>query len=189
MTTLQREFSSRFLGMLNDSDIDWDGNCNFVDKKVISFKIDKATNHYRMRQIPSGLDALNDAKEALKTLQGIMRPSTFDQVAVAIKKLSIHCGKQNRSANEIASMIEDFYHDLKKYPFKLIVEACDKYRALPEDNNFMPSSGQLIALMADKWHGMKRMEIRINKILGLHIQEKPRENKTLSLDEALKGFM
>jgi len=142
-----------------------------------------------MRPIPHGEKAINAAKEALRTLEGIMKPATSEQVAIAFKKLHIACGKQNRNPEEMKLMFTDYYNDLGKYPIKLIEDACEAYRKLPEGNEFMPTSGKLIALMADKWHKMLFMKTRINKILGLHVEPAMKQNKTLSLDEALAQFI
>ncbi len=189
MITVPQEFSLPFLNMLNDKDIDWEGNYNFENGRVVSFKHDKFTNHFHMRQIPQGEKATNAAKEVLKTLEVIMQSATMEQVALAFKKLYVTCGKQNRSPEEMKYMFTDYYNDLGKYPIKLIEEACEAYRKLPEGNEFMPTSGKLIALMAEKWHKMLFMKTRINKILGLHVEPTIKQNKILSLDEALARLM
>ncbi len=175
--------------MLNRTDIDWDGNCNFEDGKVVSFKIANAANHYQMRPIPSNDRAINDAREAKKVIEAIMQPASYEQMVVVFKKLSSHCGKVNKSPEDIKYMFNDYYHDLKKYPIKLIEGACEAYRKLPEDNAFMPTSGKLIALMAEPWHAIKRVEVKINKILGLHVEPAMKQNKMLSLDEALAKLL
>lgn len=175
--------------MLNDKDIDWEGNCIFEGKNVVGFKINLPTNHRHMKPIPYSERALNDAKIALQTLEGIMQPATREQIAIAIKKLSLFFGMSKMSPNESSSFLADYYYDLKKYPIKLIEEACAAYRMLPEGNDFMPRSGKLITLMAEKYSKMQFMKIRINKILGTYIAPEHKQNKETSLSEALDKLM
>ncbi len=189
MTTAQPGFSLPFVNMLNDRDIDWDNNCNFEGKKVINFRTNKATNHYHMRPIPQSEDTIKAANEALRTLEAVMQPATMEQVAIAFKKLHVTCGKQNRNPEEMKYMFTDYYKDLDKYPIKLIEEACEVYRTLPEGNEFMPTSGRLISLMTEKWNKMLFMKIRINKILGLHNEPESKQNRALSLNEALDKLL
>lgn len=187
MTIGQPVLCSSFLKMLNDKNIDWNGNCEFKDGKVVGFLKDDFRNNYQMRPIPRGLKASNDALEAQKTLNGMMTPSTRDQVSIALKKLSIHCGKQNKTPQEINSMLADYYNDIGMYPIKLIEDACEQYRKQPENNNFMPNSGQLIAIMADKYHKMKFIRKRIDMILGKEVKEpKKNRNRPVSLMEAIE---
>ncbi len=186
MTTGQQGLSSSFANLLNNKDVDWDGNCIFEDGKVTGFKNQVATNHWHMRPIPSGERAMNDAKEAKKILEAVMMPAAREQITLTLKKLSIVCGKANKTPAEISSMLGDYYTDLKNYPIKLIEEACEAYRKLPEDNQFMPTSGKLISLMGGKWAKMQFMKTRIDKILGIYTYQKPKENKMLSLSEVLE---
>ena len=160
------EFSSFFLDLVNNSDIDWNGDCIFENGKVIGFATNKTTNHHRMKPIPRGSKSLVEAQQALETLQILMKPATREEFAIAWKKLHLHCGKQNKTPQEISSIISDYYQDLKIYPIKLIEESCEKYRKLPEDNSFMPTSGKLISLLTEKYHRMKFLRTRIDKILG-----------------------
>lgn len=175
--------------MVTNKDIDWDGNCEFENGKVVGFKVDKQTNHYHMRPIPCGEKAVNEAKQASIILDAIMKPATREQVAIAWKKLSLHCGMQGKSTAEINSLVADYYHDLKDYPIKLIEEACEAYRKLPEDNNFMPTTGKLISMMSEKYYKMKFLRTRIDKILGLYIEPSRNQNKTISLNEALAKLL
>lgn len=168
--------------MVNDKDIDWEENCNFDENgKVVNFKTDKVTNHRYMRPIPRGERAVQDAKEAKLTLEAMMTPAIMEQLAIAFKKLHISCGKQNRNPEEMKHMFTDYYNDLRKYPIKLIEGACEVYRKLPEGNEFMPTSGKLIALMEDKWHKMLFLKRRIDKILGDYVE--PEGFLCLLLDE------
>ena len=171
--------------MLNNKDIDWEGNCIFEDGNVVGFKVDKASNHRYMQPIPKNEYIVNSAKEAKKTLDAVMQPATFDQIGIEIKKLSLHCGKANKNAEETKYMFMDYCKDLEGYPIKLIAEACEKYRKLSEGNEFMPNSGKLIALMAEKWHKMKFLKTRIDKILGTYVEPAKKQNRVLSFDEAL----
>lgn len=171
--------------MLSNRDIDWNGDCNFVDGKVVSFVTNKSTNHYHMRPIPTKEETVQEAKQAMITLEAIMQPASYEQMAVVFKRLSSHCGKVNKSPEDIKYMFNDYYADLGKYPIKLIEEACEKYRKLPEGNEFMPSSGKLIELMREKLGRMLFLKSRIEKILGTYVEPVQRQNRTLSLDEAL----
>lgn len=175
--------------MLNDKDIDWEGNCIFEDGKVAGFKTEKASNHKYMMPIPQFDWLQESAKIASKQLDGFMYPATPDQIGIEIKKLSLHCGKSNKSQEETKYMFMDYCKDLESYPIKLISEACDKYRKQAEGNEFMPSSGKLIALMADKWHKMKLLRQRIDKILGTSAPPHQKQNRVLSLDEALEQLI
>jgi len=149
-------------------DIDWEGNCNFDENgKVVSFKVAKASNHYRMRPLPQGEKTINEAKQASIWLDSVVRPVTRDAFILIFKRLTIHCGMQNRTPQEIASLTADYYQDLGKYPAKLIDEACSAYRLLPENNSFMPSSGKLISFMQVEFAKMQYQRKIINQILGL----------------------
>lgn len=147
-------------------DIDWDGSCIFENGKVIGFKIARASNHYQMRPIPNSDKAINDARQSKQILESIMRPSTMEQIATVFKRLHIVSGKQNRSAEEMKYMFTDYYADLGKYPIKLIENACAAYRRLPEGNEFMPTSGKLISLMAEEWAKLLFQKSRVDKILN-----------------------
>lgn len=177
------------MNLLNDKDIDWDGNCIFEDGKVVGFKIERASNHKYMMPIPQYDWLVNSAKEASKTLDAIMQNATKEQIITEIKKLSLHCGKVNKMPEETKYMFMDYCKDLESYPIKLISEACDKYRKQAEGNEFMPSSGKLIALMEDKWHKMKFLRQRIDKILGTYAPPQQKQNRVLSVDEALEQLI
>ncbi len=186
--TSQEGLSLPFLNLIKNNDVDWDDNCIFENGKVTGFKRDLVTNNYRMRPIPRGDKAINDAKEAAKILDVALRPATPNQIAVAVKKLSLHCGMQAKAPEEVKYMFQDYCNDLGKYPIQLIEDACAQYRQLPEGNNFMPSSGTLISMMNEKYHKMQFLKVRIDKILGTHVEIK-RENRTLSLNEALNQLV
>lgn len=174
---------------MSSQDIDWDGNCVFDENgKVVDFKIQSAGNHSRMRPIPKVEALIKDAKEADKLLSSIMQPATKEQISVIMKKLALHCGLQNKAPNEVASLINDYCYDLAEYPAALIDEAGTRYRKLPEGNNFMPSSGKLISLMQPKFSKMKFMRKRIDQILGKYEEPKRRENKTISLMDAINAL-
>lgn len=149
-----------------------------------SFKRDVPTNNFHMRPIPRGEKAMSDARDADRVLASIMQPATANQIGVVLAKLSLHCGKQNIPEEHLKFMYQDYFKDLGKYPIKLIEEACSTYRKLP-DSRFMPSSGQLIAFMAEKYAKMQFMRMRIDKILGRWVEPAPKSNKQVSLDEAL----
>lgn len=178
------------LSLINNRDIDWDGNCVFdEDGKVVEFKTQSSSNHYRMRPVPKTDAVMRDAFEADRLLSSIMQPATGDQIALAIKKLALHCGLQGKAPEEVQYMFLDYCHDLAEYPVVLINEACATYRKLPEGNNFLPSSGKLISLMQGKYSKMKFMRKRINQILGLCSEPvQGRENKTMSLMDALNAL-
>ena len=177
------------MNLINDKDIDWEGNCIFENGKVVGFKHESTSNHKHMLPIPKAEWLVNSANVAMMALEAIMQPATPDQIAIEVKKLSLHCGKTNKTPEEVKYMTMDYYNDLKGYPIKLIAEACQKYRTLPEKNEFMPNSGKLIALMAVKWHKMKFLKERINKILGTHREPERKRNEVLSLDEALEAII
>lgn len=182
MTTLQPELSLPFLNLLNDRYIDWDENCIFENGKVVGFHRQTTTNSYTLRPIPKSEKALNDAKTALLILEGAMQRASSDQIAIIIKRLSLHCGMQAKAPGDVKYMFLDYCNDLKEYPAQLIETACEEYRKLPEGNSFMPSSGQLISLMNSKFKKMQFIKRRINKILGV---EDKLEIRGLSLIEAL----
>jgi len=155
---------------------------------VVGFKITKASNNYSIKPIPSDDETLQDAKHASLLLDSIMQPAAAHQIAISIKKLSLHCGLQNKAPEEVKSLYMDYCIDLKEYPAKLIENACKEYRTMSEGNNFMPGSGKLISLMDAELRKMKRMRVRVNKILGTHVDKPLNQNKTVSLAEALSQF-
>lgn len=173
--------------MISNKNIDWEGNCIFENGKVIGFKRDSAKNNYHMLPVPCDTRTLHDAKEASLLLDATMQPMGKMPFAMMIKRLNLHCGKQIKTPEEVELMMIDYYNDLKSYPAQLLEFACQDYRKLPEGNNFMPSSGQLISLMAEKMAKLNFMRKRIDKILGKIEPEK--ENRGLSLVEALEKIM
>lgn len=174
--------------MLNRTNIDWNGNCIFEGGKVVGFKIANASNNYQMVPIPSNERTIADAKHNMEILKAIMKPATMEQVALIFKRLHTSCGKQNRSPEEMKYMFNDYYADLGKYPPKLIQDACDAYRRLPEGNEFMPQSGKLIALMCADWNYLHFLKSRIEKILGIYVEPLRKQNRTVPLDEAMERF-
>lgn len=143
-----------------------------------------------MRPVPKSEAVMRDAMEADKLLEAVMRPATHEQIAIAIKKLALHCGMQAKAPEEVQYMFLDYCHDLAEYPAALIEGACTEYRKLPEGNNFLPSSGKLISLMQPKFSKMKFMRKRVNQILGLNNRKTQgvRENKTVSLMDAINAL-
>ena len=187
MITSQQVLPSRLVSLINDRDVDWDGNCEFDENgKVVGFKVPSQSNHLRMRPIPKNEELLKDVREADKLLASVMKPATRDEIGIMIKKLSLHCGMQAKAPEEVKFMFLDYCNDLAEYPKALINEACEKYRKLPEGNNFLPSSGKLISLMSEKYHKLKFMRQRINKILGKEAPKPQKENKELSFLESLE---
>lgn len=139
-----------------------------------------------MKPIPQGEGIINDALKADKLLQSVMNPATREQIAMAIKKLSLHCGKQFKNPDDIKHMFNDYCEDLAEYPALLINQACKSYRTQAEGNNFMPSSGKLIELMSKRMHSLRKIKSRVDKILGVQpvANEKP-----VSLNEAIERMM
>jgi len=175
---------------MKNHNIDWSGNCEFDENgKVTGFKVPSTSNHFGMIPIPNDEKTMQDAREADRVLNSVMQPATKDQIAIAIKKLSLHCGLQAKAPSEVKSMFVDYCYDLRGYPKALIDEACRLYRQMPEGNSFMPSSGKLISLINEKYHKMKFMRSRIDKILGKDKPEPKRENKAISLMDALDDLL
>lgn len=154
---------------------------------MVGFKTELSTNSFRMVPIPKSDKAVNDAKEALKIIDAALTPATPNQIAVAVKKLSLHCGMQNKAPEEVKYMFQDYCNDLGSFPIQLIEDACASYRKLPQGNNFMPSSGQLIAMMAEKQKKLQFLKTRVNKILGVEVERK--ENRGVSLMDVLNSLV
>ncbi len=176
-----------FLNLLNSINIDWEGNCIFENGKVTGFKNNSLTNSYNLKPIPQSEKAINDAKEAMLILEAAMRPATQNEIAICIKRLSLHCGMQAKAPEDVKYMFLDYCNDLKQFPANLIENACEEYRKLPEGNKFMPSSGQLISLINGRFKKMQFMKTRINKILGNEPEQK--ENGGVSLLDALNKLV
>jgi hypothetical protein len=178
--------------VLGSKSIDWDGVCKFDEHgnfEGYASPTNPKNNKY-LRPIPSAEKSISEARRTKAILTEALKPPHESEMMVELKKLSLHCGLQNKAPEEVMHMFDDYLEDLKDYPYKLLREACKKYRTLPEGNNFMPSSGKLISLMADKYHKLKFLQSRVDKILGLHLEaEKPRENKGITLNEALNRLL
>jgi hypothetical protein len=186
-----RELNSSFLAVLDSRNIDWEGICKFDENgNFVNYNspTNPKNNRY-LKPIPSGERAMEEARRTKAILEEALKPPHPSLMMVELKKLSLHCGLQNKAPEEVAHMFDDYIEDLQDYPYKLLREACQKYRLLPEGNNFMPSSGKLVALMSDKYHKLKFLERRVNQILGLCEAEKTRENRGLSLNEALERIL
>ena len=174
------------LKQITSRDIDWDGSCEFDGNgKVVKFIKPSSANHFRMLPIPKDDNTINEAKQADLILKGIMKSATKDQIGICIKRLSLHCGMQAKTPEEVKSLFLDYCNDLEIYPIKLIEDACAQYRTMPQGNSFMPSSGQLLTLIDPQYNKMRLLKKRIDKILGVYVRPLARENKTLSLSEAL----
>jgi len=171
--------------------IDWDGNCEFDENGVVvRFKKPNPANSFSMRPIPQTDAVLSDAKAAKATLDVALRPPAKQELALIVKKLSLHCGMQKKAPEEVNLLFADYWEDLKAYPKFLIEEACQKYRLLPEGNDFMPSSGKLVSMMAEKLAKLNFIRRRVDKILGLQVDDtKPKQNKPVSLSEALDKIL
>ena len=177
------------LALINNPNIDWNGVCKFdEDGKIVEFTATSVSNHHGMKPIPKSTKLIADANQADRVLASVMQAATRNDIAVAVKKLSLHCGMQAKAANEVESMFMDYCNDLAEYPKSLIDGACESYRRQPEGNNFMPSSGKLISLMASKYGKMKFLRGRIDKILGKSTRTETRGNKTVSLMDALDNL-
>ena len=154
----------------------------------MEFLVSSPSNHYGMKPIPKNEDLAKDAGDADKLLASIMQPASKDAIILTLKKLSLHCGMQTKAPEEVQYLLIDYCNDLSQYPRRLIEDACDSYRQLPEGNNFMPSSGKLISLMSNKYHKMKFLRTRIDKILGKHEAVPERGNKSISLMDAINNL-
>lgn len=175
---------------MDNKNIDWDENCIFEDEKVTGFKISRASNNYRTLPIPNDDKTLQEARQAAVLLDSVMQPATREQIAIAVKKLALHCGLQAKAPEDVKSMFMDYCIDLKAFPAKLINDACQEYRTMHEGNNFMPSSGKLISLMEVKLRMMKNMRNKIDKILGIRNEPSNlKQNQTISLTEALNKLI
>ena len=174
---------------MGNKNIDWEGNCEFDENgKVSGFKKQSSSNSYSMVPIPNGEKLLEDARDAEKVLASIMQTASGAEIAVAIKKLSLHCGMQAKAPDDVKHMFVDYCQALAEYPKVLIDEACAHYRKLPEGNNFLPSSGKLISLMSSKYHNMKGMQKREDQILGKYQAKQERENKSVSIMDAINNL-
>ena len=166
--------------------IDWEGNCHFVNGKVDSFKTASTRNNFGMVPIPNDEEILRDARQAARTLAGVMKPATREQIALSIKRLSLHCGMQAKAPEEVRYMFADYCRDLADYPAAMIEEACAKYRQRPGGNSFLPASGVLIEIMAPKMRKVALLQSRINKILGI---EAPSKKQAAPGMASLKGLL
>lgn len=181
--------SSSLINLVKNKDIDWYGVCNFDSNgRIESYKKPNSPNNKSwLKPIPKNESILNEATECLKSLEMYMQPATQLEITACMKRLSLHCGMQNKAPAEVASLLLDYIHDLSKYSLTLIETACAKYRQLPEGNRFMPGSGQLIALMVEEEKKMQLIRSRLEKILGLGGRQK-KETGMVSLTEVLENL-
>jgi hypothetical protein len=178
-----------FLEIVASKNIDWNGNCVFENGKVVGFKYQDSSNHFRMIPVPQGNRARNAASQALEAINQALRHSSVTEIALILKKLSTHCAKVNKSPTEVDLIGTDYISDLRKYPAFLITEACESYRLQPSDNQFMPSSGKLISMMTPKYLKLKALKVKAEKILGIYEEPAKRENKPVSLMDALNNVL
>ena len=144
-------------------------------------------NSFQMRPIPRTEGALMAAKQAKQSLCQALTPATRGQIAVLIKKLSLHCGMQAKAASEVKMLLADYCIDLAGYPAYLIEEACGEIRRDPS-NKFLPSSGALIQIMTPKMNKLKLIKRRVDKILGEEKDPQPKKQKgMISISSALDG--
>jgi hypothetical protein len=152
---------------ITSTKIDWDSNCKFDELgNVVGFHRQDIKNNYSMKPVPHDEKILKLAREGKKVLDGVMKPASREEIALAVKKLSLHCGMQDRAPNDVKHMFNDYCEDLKQYSLLLINDACAAYRKSLKSSKFLPSSGELIALIKPRYAKLARMRDRINKILG-----------------------
>ena len=154
-----------------NTNIDWNGNCQFDDDvKVIVFNTSSTKNSFGIQPIPSDNTIVEDAKKAKVDIAKALEPAKREEIALAIKKLSLHCGMQKRSPDEVRYMFNDYCQDLKEYPVALIELACTQVRMNPE-KAFLPSSGELVEVIRPRFNKLKSLHKRILQILGEDINE------------------
>jgi len=180
--TSQLGLPLRLVNLISDNNIDWYGVCIFDHEgNILGYRYPNGLR-IKLKPIPRDLQTKELAMKYLGIVEALLQPATNDQIAIAIKKLSLQCGMQSRAPEEIKFMIMDYISDLSKYSIKLIEDACAEYRRLPEGNKFMPSSGQLITLMQKKYQKLDLIASRMRKIIGC---EPSVAKEMLSIDEAI----
>ena len=156
---------------------------------MVGFKKPSVHNSFQMVPIPQSEEVLQEANVASERLREAMRPSKVEEVAMVLKRLSLHCGMPPRSPEEVKSMLGDYYHDLGEYPIALLEEAAESLRKMEEGSKYLPSSGKLISMMMPKYRKMQLMRKRIDQILGVYVEPVRKENKMMSLTEALNNLL
>jgi hypothetical protein len=172
----------RLVDLVHKTSIDWDGIAIFEDGKVVGFKrSNNPDNSFSLKPIPQGEGVIREAREAKPTLDALLAPPTEDAFNMMFKILTLNYNHQAKSETEWALITGAWKHDLAHYPKVLIQQVFGEIR---KDGNqdFMPKIGNIIQRIDKPYKKIKRMEKRINQILGIE------EVKEQSLMDVLKGY-
>lgn len=155
-----------FYSLLSRNDIDWAGKCLFTPEgRFNGFKNGRQGGNISARPVPSDAETVARAKVEKKRIEKIMIKPTKAEFAELMARLSFHCGHQQMTPEMSQSVLQDKWEDLKDYSLPILKEACKQYRLLPKGNNFMPQSGNLIALIKEEWNALNTALSRIEAII------------------------
>jgi hypothetical protein len=130
-----------------------------------------------------------EIKAHYEHLQQYMRPCTRKEFSVLIYRLSLHCGMKKISESEARYYADDLFSDLQEYPLPLLEAACEKWRkSVEEKTRFMPSSGDLIALVYEDNQKYQKLKKRMMKVLGLNLPAKQATKPSDIVNNLLAGM-
>lgn len=145
----QLDFSEHWINLTTEKTIDWYDNCIFNEQgKVMGFKRNSIRNDSSTLPIPLDEISVNEARKVCNILEEVLKPATKQEIAVCLKKLSLHLPVTGKTEEELKYFFTDYCNDLKGYPVYLIDFACAKFRKDPE-SRFFPRVSQLIEIIEE----------------------------------------
>ena len=174
--------SLRLQAIVKAAYIDWDDTAIFENGKVVSFKNKSTTNNYSLKPIPSDDKSISDARDAKQSIADILKPPTKESFAAMFKILTLNYNHQAKNTKDWGIVSGAWEFDLGGYPKVLLQQVFGDLRR-DGDQKFMPNIGEVIKRLDIPLNKIKRVERRVNKILGIE------EQKEISLLEQLNKLI
>lgn len=125
---------------------------------------------------------------ACKSIDVAMTKASKKDFSVLIYRLSLQCGMRKMTEREVELYADDLWSDVCDYPLALIESACQRWRRSTEERTrFMPASGDFIALMADDFAKLRKLQKRAYRLTGKRLPVKKAENFTEAVTDMIRG--
>lgn len=165
--------------MMNSQSFDWDGVGKWEDGKLVGFTTKSAYNNWSIKPVPQDEQTIAEANQAKAIVDKLLQPPSYDYFIQMLKALTLNYNHQEKSEQEMAIYAGMWWADVgSKYPRDLILQAFRDIRQTSQQ--FMPKIGEVIERLEPPYKKLKRLEKKINRILGIEQQ------KELSIIEQLE---
>lgn len=169
-------------GLLTTDKIDWSGKYVFhgdgrVDAQATADN-GVAWVDMGMMRLPVLTDEGREELLASKVaLSDAMRRPTPDEFKTILTRLRLHFGMQDKSPEEVRSLLNDYWDDLREYPVLLLADVARQWRRNPA-NKWFPKVGELLTLIMPRAAQLKRMMQRTCQALGEPAPEETKRRAT-----------